>query len=71
MISSWQLTDGSFVCSWSGQVERSQRDTPIMQETSDVQSGYLRPLPDFANHSPFGGPSWFWFLPQGYYQYPE
>jgi len=30
-----------------------------MQETSDIQSGYLPPLPDFASHSPFGGASWF------------
>jgi hypothetical protein len=31
-----------------------------MEETSDIQSGYLPPVPDFASHSPFGGAtSWF------------
>jgi hypothetical protein len=29
-----------------------------MKEASDVPSGYLRPLPDFASHSPFCGVSW-------------
>jgi hypothetical protein len=26
-----------------------------MQETADIQSGYLPPVPDFSSHSPFGG----------------
>jgi hypothetical protein len=31
-----------------------------MQEISEVQSGYLPPIPDFASHSPFSGAtSWF------------
>jgi hypothetical protein len=30
-----------------------------MEETSNIQSGYLPPVPDFASHSPFGGADWF------------
>jgi hypothetical protein len=30
-----------------------------IQEAWDHQSSYLQPIPDFASHSPFGGPSWF------------
>jgi hypothetical protein len=31
-----------------------------MQESADIRSGYLPPVPDFASHSPFGGAtSWF------------
>jgi len=29
------------------------------QDAPDIQGSYLSPLPDFASHSPFGGPSWF------------
>jgi len=29
-----------------------------MREAADAQGSYLPPLPDFANHSPFGIPSW-------------
>lgn len=71
MISSWQMKDGRLLRSWSGQVERSDCESPIMQSTSDIQSGYLPPTPDFSNHSPFGRPSGFWCLPQGYYQNPK
>ena len=71
MMSWWQMKDGRLERVWSGQVERSEYESPVMQSTSDIQSRYLPPIPDFASHSPFGGPSWFWFLPQGYYQNPE
>lgn len=37
------------MCLWSGQMERSPYEAPWMQVTSDVQSGYLPPIPDFAN----------------------
>jgi len=30
-----------------------------MQENPHIQGSYLPPIPDFASHSPFGGPDWF------------
>lgn len=71
MISSWQLKDGRLVRFWSGHVEPGESELPLMESASDIPSGYLPPMPDFASHSPFGGPSGFWCLPRGYYQNPE
>jgi hypothetical protein len=71
MISLWQMKDGRLVRCWAGQVERSEYESPIEQSTSDIQGGYLPPLPDFASHSPFGRPSGFWLLPPGYYRNSE
>jgi len=59
MRSSWQTETGYLACRWSEMEQRVQYNPWWMQETSDVQSGYLLPLPDFASHSPFGGASWF------------
>jgi len=36
-----------------------------MLENLEALSGYIPPLPDFANHSPFGGVSWFQPDPAG------
>jgi hypothetical protein len=36
-----------------------------MLESSEVQGGHLPSLPDFSNHSPFGGVSWFQPDPAG------
>ena len=60
MRSSWQTETGRLVCCWS-EVERHVVYKPRwFQETSDIQSGYLLPIPDFASHSPFGAAScWF------------
>jgi hypothetical protein len=30
-----------------------------MREASEIQGNYLPPIPDFASHSPFGGPFLF------------
>jgi hypothetical protein len=31
-------------------------------EAENVEGSYLEPMPNFAEHSPFGGPSWFeWY----------
>jgi hypothetical protein len=55
----WQIETGRLACRWS-EVGHVQHNPRWMQETSDVQSGYLPPVPDFASHSPFGGTtSWF------------
>ena len=71
MRSSWQMKEGHLVRRWSGQVESSEDKPAWLQMSTDIQSGYLPPPPDFASHSPFGGPSGFWFLPEGYYCKPE
>ena len=59
MRSSWQTETGHLACRWSEILERVQYDPRWMQESSDMQSGYLLPIPDFASHSPFGGAYWF------------
>jgi hypothetical protein len=64
MRSSWQMETGHLVCRWSEAGRRIEYKPHWMQETGDTQSGYLPPVPDFASHSPFGGPSGFWFLPR-------
>jgi hypothetical protein len=63
MKSSWQTESGHLACRWSEVGQRVQYDPCWIQETSDVQSGYLPPLPDFASHSPFGGATWFQSYP--------
>ena len=71
MTSSWQMKEGHLVCGWSGQMGRSEYKPSWMQTSTEIQGGYLPPTPDFASHSPFGRPSGFWFLPEGYYRNPE
>ena len=54
MSASWKIESGHLVCKWA---EAGDHDSYTwMDETSDVQGSYLEPVPDFANHSPFGGP---------------
>jgi len=71
MTSIWQIKEGHLVQRWSERKEGAKYDAPWMQTTSHVQSGYLPPMPDFSSHSPFGLPSWFWFLPENYYRNTE
>ena len=59
MKSSWQTETGNLACRWSEVGQRVQYNPRWMQEASDIPSGYLPPLPDFASRSPFGGVSWF------------
>jgi hypothetical protein len=59
MKTSWQTETGQLTLHWSDVGERISFDIPLAQETSSAQGSYLPPLPDFASHSPFGGPSWF------------
>lgn len=59
MSSSWQMDAGHLVCRWSEVGRHVQYNPPWMQEASDARGSYLPPIPDFASHSPFGGPSWF------------
>jgi hypothetical protein len=59
MKSSWQTETGHLACRWSEIGQRAQYKPRWMQESSDMRSGYLPPVPDFASHSPFGGALWF------------
>ena len=57
--SSWVIETGRLVCRWFEVGPRFPYNPRWMQETSDPQGSYLPAVPDFASHSPFGGPSWF------------
>ena len=59
MSSSWQTETGRLVCRWTEAGQRIEYNPPWMREASDAPSGYLPRVPDFASHSPFGGPDWF------------
>ena len=59
MRSSWQTETGHLACRWSEVGQRVPYNPGWIEETSDLQGGYLAPIPDFASHSPFGGASWF------------
>lgn len=56
---SWLTERGPLACRWFEVGQRLQYNPPWMQEASNIQSGYLPPVPDFASHSPFGGAFWF------------
>jgi len=60
VMTSWETQTGHLACRWSEVGQRVQYNPRWVQETSEIQSGYLPPVPDFASHSPFGGvASWF------------
>jgi hypothetical protein len=59
MRSSWQAGTGQLAWHWSEVGQHVRYNPRWMQETLDIQSGYLPPVPDFAGHSPFGGAFWF------------
>ena len=57
---SWKTALGNLICRWSELGQRVQYRPRWMEETSEIQSGYLAPTTDFASHSPLGGgTSWF------------
>jgi len=56
---SWQAETGHLESHWSELLGRSRYDGSWMAKTEDVHSSYFAPTPDFASHSPFGGPTWF------------
>jgi hypothetical protein len=62
MASSWQMEKGHLVCRWSEVGKHLPYSPPWIEQSSGVQGSYLPPPLDFASHSPFGGPSGFWFL---------
>ena len=59
MTISWHFETGHSVCGWSTLDLREPYHPRWMQDTADVPSGYLPPLPDFSSRSPFGGVAWF------------
>jgi hypothetical protein len=59
MQSSWETETGSLVCRWADAGRRIEYNPPWMQTASEIPSGYLPPMPDFASRSPFGGVAWF------------
>lgn len=59
MLSSWQTETGHLGCRWSFSRDQVQVRPLWMGEGSEMQGAHLPPVPDFASHSPFGGPSWF------------
>jgi hypothetical protein len=59
MKSSWQAEKGHLTRRWSEVGPPVPYNLDWMHETSDIPSGYLPSLPDFASHSPFGGAFWF------------
>ena len=58
MKTSWGLEKGHLACHWSEVGNRVSYTSAWMREAADAQGSYLPPLPDFANHTPFGIPSW-------------
>lgn len=57
---SWQTETGHLACQWSEVRPQEPYNPQWMQEASDIPSGYLAPVPDFASRNPFGGTtSWF------------
>jgi hypothetical protein len=59
MNSSWQIEAGHLICRWSEVGKRIRYNPRWMQDAAHSHGSYLPPVPDFASHSPFGGPSWF------------
>jgi len=59
MTISWHFETGHSACSWSTLDQREPYHPRWMQDATDVPSGYLPPLPDFASRSPFGGVAGF------------
>ena len=65
MTSSWQSESGHLALHWSEFAQSDQYHPRWLLEGSEAERGYVPPLPDFANHSPFGGVSWFQPDPAG------
>ena len=59
MIRTWQIESGHLSCYWSETPQNVTYRPRWMEEASNVPSGHLPPVPDFASHSPFCGAFWF------------
>jgi hypothetical protein len=66
MTSSWQSETGHLALRWTEVGQHDQYHPRWMLENSEAHGGgHIPPLPDFSNHSPFGGVSWFQPDPAG------
>src|SRR5215467_5060419 len=65
MKSSWRSETGYLALRWTEVGQRDQSPPSWMKECSEAQGGHIPPLPDFLDHSPFGGVSWFQPDPAG------
>jgi len=65
MKSSWRSETGHLALRWTEVGQRDQHPPSWMKECSEGQGGHILPLPDFSDHSPFGGVSWFQPDPAG------
>ena len=59
MSASWETESGQLRCKWSDVEEGLWCRVKWLDEIAEAPGSYLEPIPDFASHSPFGGPSWF------------
>ena len=59
MKSMWYDETGKLQCMWSNVGRSARYAAPWMAEEQASHGSYLEPVPDFASHSPFGGPEWF------------
>jgi len=59
MKSSCQAETGRLGWQWSDVGPRVPQIPGWLQELAEMPSSYIPPVPDFASHSPFGGPAWF------------
>jgi len=59
MKSSWTPEIGHLSCHWSEVGRPVNYHSRWMLENPEAHGTWLPPVPDFASHSPFGGPSWF------------
>jgi hypothetical protein len=59
MSTSWKTESGQLLVRWFEVGEGLRCNADWMRESPGMSGSYLEPVPDFAAHSPFGGPSWF------------
>jgi hypothetical protein len=60
MSSFWRVEAGRLERRWPELDQlRAEYKPSWMQSETEARGSYLPPPPDFASHSPFGGPSWF------------
>lgn len=56
---SWQIETRHLACCWSEIGQRIRYNPRRLKEISEVQGGYLRPVPEIASHDQLGEATWF------------
>jgi hypothetical protein len=59
MQSAWKTESGHIARRWAEAGDYASYAAEWMDEAAAAEGSYLEPVPDFASHSPFGGPQWF------------